>query len=223
MTGESRGGTASLGGNLRDPAPADHEPALVPGRSCGSCSLCCKVLPVREFDKPAGEWCLHCVPGSGCAVHADRPHACREFFCSWRLDPNLGPEWKPEACRFVLATDPTRQALTVMVDPGMPLAWKREPYYSRLKRLSEVSFRQDAVLVNSGTSQSIARPRGADRRDCAWRGDRHLAEGHLSRCGWPKPPECPTRPLQAHPRAIPGRTIQRPSSGARGRSTARLA
>jgi Fe-S-cluster containining protein len=136
------------GADLQDAGQA-AEPALVPGRSCGSCSLCCKVLPIRELDKPAGAWCVHCMPGSGCAVHADRPHACRQFFCAWRLDPGLGPEWKPETCRFVLAMDTGHQALIVMADPGMPLAWKREPYYGHLKQFSEFLFRQDKkVLVN---------------------------------------------------------------------------
>jgi len=131
------------------PTPQAAAPALAPGRSFGACSLCCKVQPVGELSKPAGQWCIHCVPGSGCAVHADRPQACRAFFCAWRLDPNLGPEWKPEACRFVLSSDPARKALMVTVDPGMPLAWKREPYYSRLKQFSEVSFRQyKRVLVD---------------------------------------------------------------------------
>jgi Fe-S-cluster containining protein len=141
---ESQGGVALRGAGLRG-----AEPALVPGRSCGSCSLCCKVLPVQELSKPAGQWCIHSAPGSGCSVHADRPHACREFFCAWRLDPNLGPEWKPEVCRFVLSADSAYQALMVMADPWMPLAWKREPYYSRLKQFSEICFRQDRkVLLN---------------------------------------------------------------------------
>lgn len=149
MTGESRGGVARPGRDLQDSAPRDVAPALVPGRSCGTCSLCCKVGPVPELDKPAGQWCPHCVPGSGCAVHPDRPRSCRQFFCAWRLDPNLGPEWKPEVCRFVLSAEPVHQVLTVMVDPGMPLAWKREPYYARLKQFSGAAFRQDRkVLVN---------------------------------------------------------------------------
>jgi hypothetical protein len=135
------------GADLQDPTLQDAESALVPGRSCGSCSLCCKVLPVRELDKPAGQWCVHCVPGSGCAAYAARPPSCRRFFCAWRLDPNLGPEWKPEVCRFVLSADPAHRALMVRVDPGMPLAWKREPYYAGLKQLSEISFRQDKKVL----------------------------------------------------------------------------
>ena len=39
---------------------------VVPGRECGSCSLCCKVYNVPEIEKPAGKWCRHCTPGKGC-------------------------------------------------------------------------------------------------------------------------------------------------------------
>jgi Fe-S-cluster containining protein len=99
------------------------------------------------LSKPAGKWCIHSAPGQGCAVHADRPHVCRQFFCAWRLDSNLGPEWKPEVSRFVLSADSAHGALTLMVDPGMPLAWKREPYYARLKQFSEFSFRQNRKLL----------------------------------------------------------------------------
>jgi hypothetical protein len=127
----------------------DAELPLVPGRGCGTCSLCCKVYSVQELSKPAGRWCIHAGRGSGCTNHADRPHVCRQFFCSWLVDPNLGPEWKPEVSRFVLSADPAYQALTLMVDPGMPLAWKREPYYAVLKKFSYVFFRLNKkVLVN---------------------------------------------------------------------------
>jgi hypothetical protein len=144
VTGEDR---SSAG--LASRRPRDAEPRLVPGRSCGSCSLCCKLYPVRELSKPAGQWCVHTVRGGGCADHANRPPTCRKFFCTWLRDPGLGPEWKPETARFVLAADPPHRALTVMVDPGMPLAWKRAPYYAHLKRLSDRLFAEDTrLLVN---------------------------------------------------------------------------
>jgi hypothetical protein len=144
VTGENQGGA-----DLRSPEPQDPQPALVPGRSCGTCGLCCKVYSVQELSKPAGRWCINSVRGGGCSIHATRPHVCRAFFCSWLIDPNLGPEWKPEVSRFVLTADPAYQALVASVDPGMPLAWKREPYYTRLKQFSQVFFRlNNKVLVN---------------------------------------------------------------------------
>jgi hypothetical protein len=132
---------------------------LVPGRSCGTCNLCCKVYAIREIKKPAGQWCTHLMRRSGCKIHDQRPFLCRQFFCSWRLDPNLGPEWKPEVCRFVLSADGAYQALTVTVDPGAPQAWKREPYYSTLKTFSEVFFRQDKkVLVSLNGHITVVLP-----------------------------------------------------------------
>jgi hypothetical protein len=95
----------------------------------------------------------------GCGIHAIRPPVCSQFFCSWLVDPNLGPEWKPEVCRFVLSADPAYQALTLMVDPGMPHAWKREPYYSVLKKFSEVFFRiNNKLLVNLNGHITVVLP-----------------------------------------------------------------
>ena len=149
MTGENPAGADLQGPASPDPTPRFVEPVLVPGRSCGTCTMCCKVYTIRELNKPAGRWCIHCVQGSGCGVHPSRPRSCREFFCSWLVDPNLGPAWKPEVCRFVLSADATHRAIMVTVDPGRPLAWKREPYYPVLKQFSEVFFRIDQkVLVN---------------------------------------------------------------------------
>jgi Fe-S-cluster containining protein len=142
VTGENQGGAEHSNPVLREP-----ELALVPGRSCGTCSLCCKLLPIRELNKPAGQWCIHAVPGSGCNIHHDRPPTCRQFFCSWRLDPNLGPEWKPDVARFVLSADPARHALVLSVDPGMPLAWKREPYYGRLRQFAGRLFAENKRLL----------------------------------------------------------------------------
>ena len=144
MTGERQGDA-----ELRDGDSPDNQAFVLPDRSCGSCNLCCKVYSIAELNKAAVQWCVHAVRGGGCGNYVNRPESCRKFFCSWRVDPNLGPEWKPEVSRFVLSTDPVLRAMTLMVDPGMPLAWKREPYYPVLKRFSEVFFRlNQKVLAN---------------------------------------------------------------------------
>jgi hypothetical protein len=148
VAGDEQGGMGRYG-----PQPGP-ESFPVPGRSCGTCSLCCKVFAVQELSKPAGQWCIHAVARSGCRNYDNRPRACREFLCSWRLDPKLGPEWKPEVSRFVLSEDRDRGALTVTVDPGMPLAWKREPYYTRLKQLSEILFPENKKVLVSLRGQT---------------------------------------------------------------------
>jgi hypothetical protein len=140
-------------------APDETAPVLVPGRSCGTCSLCCKVYSIKEIAKPAGRWCVHRAQGVGCSIHAARPRSCSGFFCSWLVDPNLGPEWKPEVARFVLSADAIHRAIMVTVDPGQPRAWKREPYYAMLRKFSEVFVRIDQkVLVSLNGEITVVLP-----------------------------------------------------------------
>jgi hypothetical protein len=108
-------------------------PALVPGRACGSCTLCCKAVGVAELAKPAGSWCAHCRPAKGCSVYEARPAGCRDFHCEWLRSEALGPEWKPDRARFVLMVT-ARGHLAACVDPGYPSAWRRAPYYDALRR-----------------------------------------------------------------------------------------
>jgi hypothetical protein len=126
-----------------------QEPELVPGRSCGPCSLCCKVSRVATLEKPAGKWCQHCAPGRGaCMIHADRPSECRNFYCSWLLSPELGPEWRPLNCKMVLIRRPHQ--ILLLVDPSHSSAWREEPYYTSLKawaRAGVVANPRQQVLV----------------------------------------------------------------------------
>jgi hypothetical protein len=59
---------------------------LTPNRECGECSLCCKLVLVREdetgFLKPEGAWCQHSTKTS-CKIYDERPKPCRGFSCVW--------------------------------------------------------------------------------------------------------------------------------------------
>jgi hypothetical protein len=109
------------------------ESLIVPGRSCGTCSLCCKVPYIAELDKTAGKWCVHCRPRNGCAIHPARPVSCRGFYCEWMTSKGLGPEWKPERCKFMLSKTNGGRTLTAHVDPGFSRAWRATPYYENFK------------------------------------------------------------------------------------------
>ena len=110
------------------------ETKVLPGRFCGSCSLCCKVVSIPELAKAAGEWCRHCKPGSGCGIHTTRPFVCRGAYCEWMISKGLGPEWKPERSKFALFLTNGGRRMTAHVDPGSPSAWKRSPYYENFKQ-----------------------------------------------------------------------------------------
>lgn len=120
-------------------------------KTCGTCTLCCKIFPVPELGKPAGKWCQHIVQGKGCGIHATRPQVCRDFFCQWIYSPDLGAEWKPEVCRFVMSVYPGTNSLNVSADPGYPNAWREEKYLTRLRIWAKVALEQgDQVLVFNG-------------------------------------------------------------------------
>ena len=117
-----------------DAPPLDGTaPRIVAGRSCGSCSLCCKVVAVDELAKPIGAWCPHCHRQKGCAIYEQRPPSCRMFICQWMLAAELGPEWKPDRAKFAMLKSAGGRHLTVFADPGNPSAWRRSPYFENLK------------------------------------------------------------------------------------------
>jgi hypothetical protein len=98
-------------------------------RSCGECSLCCKLPPIvtPELQKPANTWYPHCRPGKGgCSIYETRPTLCRNYRCLWLKDATLGEEWKPSHCRMYLHF--TSAGLVVVVDASYPEQWRKSPY-----------------------------------------------------------------------------------------------
>lgn len=141
---------------MLDPAEFVSEPA--PGRDCGTCTLCCKVYDVPALEKAAGVWCRHCRPGRGCGIHETRPQHCRSFHCLWMTQGWLGPEWKPERAKIVLSVDPATRFLFVQVDPGVPGAWRAEPYYRQLKQWAAGAAERRHVVVFVNKSATVILP-----------------------------------------------------------------
>lgn len=128
-------------------------PNVVAGRSCGTCTLCCRLPDIDLLDKPANAWCRHCVAGEGCSIYADRPSVCRDFLCLWMTDEGLAEAWEPSRSHMMVYRQGPQ--VTVLVDPDHPGIWRREPYHSQLldwAREAETTggyvivFRQDDVF-----------------------------------------------------------------------------
>jgi hypothetical protein len=147
------------------------ETAVVAGRACAGCTLCCKLVPVAALTKPRATWCRHCRIGEGCTIYADRPAECRDFHCAYLLDPALDAAWQPERCKLVVAVDREGTRIVVHVDPGRPDAWRKEPYYGTIKRwaIAAVQARRH-VLIALGANVIVVFPNrekhlGAVRED----------------------------------------------------------
>jgi len=134
----------------------------VEGKACGSCTMCCKLFEINWLDrpKPAGKWCPHCRPGQGCAIWNELPAGCSAYYCIWRLDPDLGPEWRPDRARFILTHAHQDAPLAVLVDPAQPDAHRREPYRSRLARTAReiLDGRGSTIVVFRGQERALLFP-----------------------------------------------------------------
>lgn len=93
-------------------------------RKCGSCDLCCKLLPVDEglaaerleggrysvkligWHKMAGERCQHQKHGKGCSIYPNRPMACQTWSCRWLSDPDVGELQRPDRVGYVIDVVP---------------------------------------------------------------------------------------------------------------------
>ena len=80
-----------------------------PGRTCGDCRLCCKLLAVGkderpdDFKKPQGKWCEHCFDG-GCRIYATRPEDCKTYECTW-LRGVFDEDDRPDKSRVVVSLE----------------------------------------------------------------------------------------------------------------------
>lgn len=130
--------------------------------SCGECGVCCTLLAIEELGKPAGPACEHLQ--GGCAIYDDRPSSCRGFHCLWlkseRLTPEarMGPDWRPDRAGFVMYSERGGMRLNVVVDPAHPQAWKREPYYSFIKRMADRVAEGLELLVHVGDLVTVVFP-----------------------------------------------------------------
>lgn len=115
-------------------------------KECGTCNLCCKVVGVETIGKPAGEWCPQAVPGRGCGVYAQRPNQCRSFECLWLAIDELGEEWKPSRCKFIVRADGPLGGMCVDVEPKYPDAWRDRKFYQSIKKWS-APIRQGAGIM----------------------------------------------------------------------------
>jgi hypothetical protein len=108
-------------------------------RQCGSCTLCCKLLPVQELHKGANTRCQHQRTGKGCRVYNKpaMPTSCRLWSCQWLTGgaPDLR---RPDRSHYVIDVlpdyitlkDDTGEhkipVLQIWVDPDFPDA-HRDP------------------------------------------------------------------------------------------------
>src|SRR5262245_3077298 len=109
----------------------------IPARECGGCTLCCKLVPASDIDKPANTRCKH-QRHAGCAIYARRPMSCRFWSCRWLTGDDTAALRRPDRSRYVidmmpdyvtLVNDDTGERMPIEVvqvwcDPKARDAWR---------------------------------------------------------------------------------------------------
>lgn len=91
--------------------------ALVPGRSCGSCTACCRILEIKALAKPAGILCRH-NSGRDCGIYPERPEACVQWHCLWRRIAALPDALRPDRAGVVFALERRNPSASPGKRPG---------------------------------------------------------------------------------------------------------
>jgi hypothetical protein len=108
-------------------------------------------MGIVELHKPGGARCPNQLSAGGCAIYGAHPPSCRDFSCQWLLVPEMPHRYRPDLTKVVLATDDDGERLIAHCDPSNPLAWKREPIYSLLKRKARSTWGSGfCVLAKAG-------------------------------------------------------------------------
>lgn len=112
---------------------------------CGSCSMCCKLMGIKELNKPAGEWCQHVCKGKGCSIYEDRPLSCVEYKCLWLMSQDEEFKWpieaRPDKSKVVLSLNTQEngsETVVAHVDPNHPDAWEKGIVYELIKIATQV-------------------------------------------------------------------------------------
>lgn len=111
-------------------------------RGCGTCTLCCRLLPTRFDDgttKPANQRCRHQCR-KGCAIYGAHPLDCQAFECRWLAAVGTEHLRRPDRSHYVIDPMPDQlrlqgadddevtlmPAVQIWVDPEHPDA-HRDP------------------------------------------------------------------------------------------------
>lgn len=122
----------------------------IPGKSCGPCNLCCKILVIEDEDlkKDAGPLCKNCTATNGCKIYNKRPQTCRDYECEWLQQRELPAHLRPDKTGTILQVDPESMEYQAVCDPATPMAWRKSPHLFR--HLVAKAKEGETVVAKSG-------------------------------------------------------------------------
>jgi hypothetical protein len=114
--------------------------------------MCCKVMAIKELNKPPLRWCDHCAIGKGCTIYETRPQSCGTFMCGWLAYEQMGPEWRPDRSKIVMFADEDGRRIVFDCDTAAPAAWRDRKFLPTIMQYGAAAEATgNTVLVCVGT------------------------------------------------------------------------
>jgi hypothetical protein len=143
-------------------------------RRCNECTLCCKLLPVKEFNKSANTRCTFQRAGKGCAIHNGRtyPRSCRLWSCGWLIDPKASELARPDRAHYVIDPSPDfvdvrndatqelirMSVVQIWIDPKHPAAHRDPALRAYLLERAEHHGQLALIRYNSQDAITLVPP-----------------------------------------------------------------
>lgn len=117
----------------------DDDGQIVHTRRCEACTLCCRLTPIKEIGKQAGQTCLmEC--DNGCAIYPTRPLSCRTWSCRWLIGLDTDDLARPDVAGYVIDLLPDAiyiidndtgerrpiEVVEIWADDRRPEAWRED-------------------------------------------------------------------------------------------------
>jgi hypothetical protein len=154
-------------------------------RTCGDCTLCCKLVPVHDgviingkqsvgfLDKPAGQRCPHQSHSKGCKLYHSRkmPVCCRQWSCRWLTGNDTADLSRPDRSHLVIdllpdfitlrnnetGEDHAVEVVQVWCDPKFPDA-HRDPQFRAYVERQAAEGKMTLVRFNSHDAVTLVAP-----------------------------------------------------------------
>jgi hypothetical protein len=126
-------------------------------RSCGTCSVCCTVMGVKEeLNKPNYTNCKHLCsePEGCCGIYQIRPRPCRDFQCLWRSGQFGDDSCRPDRLGLMAVAFPIQMgnfeyAITIWTTKEEVLDDPKIKYL--LRKIAEIR----PIIIRSPTTYQI--------------------------------------------------------------------
>lgn len=135
-------------------------------RQCGDCQACCRILPLRELDKPANTKCEYQRFGKGCVRYARRPVPCVLWSCAWLTGEDTADLRRPDRSHYVIdivpdfatvaneGVEPARiEVVQIWIDPAYPDAHRDPALRDYLERRAA---ERKIGLIRYGSNKAMA-------------------------------------------------------------------